>query len=845
MKLSKFALMLILVLFFSPSVIAVSISDMSLEFNERYINDGNFLSSFKCNGDDYTGAKINITKGDWWYSPSGFTETPLGGNETQIAYNINPGSLDGTGVYHFTGVCLGNNTDSTSSNFDIYSYEIEIISPSSTVDVVQGDYVNTIFTFKKIIGTSEQNVDNAKFNVILSRSGQEFLLSNSKTPDQVSGNLEISSFVSYIPNNDFYGLNDLIVEYSSKPNIKDTASNKINIRNAFEISFEDPYPLQMSEGGSIDVPVLITSPIIDTSNLYELSFNVKIGGSQETISSSDMPPCSKNGDGVYRCVLPVSVPEKSAGNYDLKIEGNFQSYYDEISKDLYFTIPFMGTLTYASGQIVDAEIELHNLDTGKWYRTDVNSGTGKYSLEILPGNYRLKITSPQIERLELDGLYIGEEDEMITSNSPMSLDSFIGGGTIAGINSVKLVVFQFALEFDESQIWLKYDDIDVTGSENDLELYSCHDWNYGKRECNGDWDTVPFSINKVTNIINFNVTEFSAFILGNKKKTSLEVTMDKDKYYARDQVTFTGNVIDNKDASSIENAKVSYRIKDTPLSGFTYTDERGHFVASDLIAPSDEGAYTMEITVEKNPFKPITATHIIKVEKKKEFSVVVPEEVRVDLDKSVQEKINIINTGQKDFGSISVSARGISTDWYSIVPMTINNLSVGSEKSVSINFKVPSEYCEEECKIYHFVDVIAKSDDGYETIKSFTFRINENVTTVSSDNFSLPSIPTGNIVGSISNPYVAVIVFIVLVFIVLFFLKRKKSSGIKYNNNSFVSRKKFKGGNLSPPTFFKKGGYENPSNNAPYRSKYKRAKTPRESVVPVLYRVKNSSKDWK
>ena len=845
MKLKTFIIALSLFLLFSSgNAMAVDVSGLTLDGLDEhgiFIDDSHFTAYFDCVGDDYTGAKITIIKGAASpFEPSGFTETPMGGNVTRISYNVNPGGLYGTGTYSFVATCYGNTTGTASKNFDVYNYELNIISPSGTLEKVQGDYITTEFSFKRIIDTIQQDVDGAKFNVILSRDGQELVLANSKTPDKYGGNLRINALISYVPNENFYGLNDLVVEYTSE-NIKDMVLNIIDLKKAFEITFEDSTPVQMSSGGSLDIPVFISSPLINPEDLYNIEFDITIGSSHESISGSEIT-CSQSGAGLYRCVLPVSIPDKSPGSYNLEIEGFYLSYYDKIEKEIYFTIPFTGSLTYASGQIVNAEIQLQNIDTGKWYSTTVNGGTGKYSLELLPGTYSLRLTSPEIKKIEIEGINIREGSEMVTANSPMSIDTFVGGGSIPGINSVKLVVFQFALDFDDAEIWLQYNDIDVTGSEEDLNLYSCHDWNYGKRKCNDEWINTPFSINMVTNMIHFNVTEFSAFILGNKKSMGLEVVMDKDGYYSREHITFTGNVIDN-DASPIENAKITYKIKDTTLSGSTYTDERGHFVATDLVAPEGEGSYIMEITVEKNPYKSFITTHPIKISKNVEFTLIVPEEVKANLDESVQATITVLNSGQKDFNSVSLSVRGISTEWYSIVPMTINNLTVGSESVVTMNFHVPSEYCKEKCQIYHFVDVIAKSDDGTEQIKSFTFQINENVTELITPGISFPSFPTGSITESISNPYVVVVVFIVIAFLFLFFFKNKGLSNFRNSRFSNRNKSSFQGYTLNAPTFFKKS-YTSPAKSAPYKSKDFKRKVPRESIVPVLYDVKKTTREW-
>ena len=123
MKLRFLVLLIPIVIIFSSSVNAVSISDATLEYNERFIEDSRFLFSFKCDGGDYTGALINITKGDWWYAPYDFTETPIGENLTQVAYNIDPQGLDGTGNYILKATCQAAVPDHASVGFEIYSFE--------------------------------------------------------------------------------------------------------------------------------------------------------------------------------------------------------------------------------------------------------------------------------------------------------------------------------------------------------------------------------------------------------------------------------------------------------------------------------------------------------------------------------------------------------------------------------------------------------------------------------------------------------------------------------------------------------------------------------------------------
>ncbi|MCD6367652.1 MAG: carboxypeptidase regulatory-like domain-containing protein [Candidatus Aenigmarchaeota archaeon] len=818
-----------LVVVFSNNSLAVSIEDLSFSGgNEYYVNGDHFTASFYCSGDDYQRAEINISKGSWYKipSPDDIVETPSG-DKVQISYNVDPNDLDGTGTYTFEARCVGNNTDASTKTFNVYDYELHIQSPTTPSNYVEGDYLTVTFTFKKKIGNNEYNVDDAKFDVLLSKGGQEIVLTTQRTPSKTSDGLEITVLIPSLPTGTVYGPYDLVVEYSPKPTVKDTVADVVNLEKAFSISFEDSSPIQMSDGGSVEMPVLVTSPLLTSENLQDLMFKVTIDDYKQTIDSTDMQPCSVEGTNTYRCVLPVSIPDEDPGSYDLTVRGIFQSYSDEVSKKVEFTIPFKGVLAYASGQIVDATIQLQNLETGKWYKTTVNKATGQYSLDLLPGTYKLKLTSPVIDSVEINGVKIDENSAMITSKNPIMIDSFVAKNKIPGIDCVKVVVLEFALDFDDAEIWMSYDDTDVKGDESDLELYQCHQWNFGQRTCTGEWKSIPFDVNTVANLVHFNTTQLSAFILGNKKAMGLEVTMDRDEYYSGEPITFSGNVIDS-DGNAVKNAKVSYTIEGTNLTGSTYTDQRGYFVASDLIAPKDEGIYKMEITVEKNPYKTLKSDYTLKIKKKVDFSLIVPDEVTVNIDESKQAKLTLVNTGQKNFTSISVSLRGIPTDWYSIVPMSVDNLGIGDEKTITLTFKVPSDACKEKCQIYHFVDVVAKASNGIEKTKSFTLQINQTapITTSSGfEGFSLPSLPTGKILSLPSNPYVGATLFVVILFLIVAILKTKRGGGQSYKFRARrVTPKFFR---LSPP------------------SGQVGKNLPREKVVPVLHNVKENLEEMK
>ncbi|MFB6075515.1 MAG: carboxypeptidase regulatory-like domain-containing protein [Candidatus Aenigmatarchaeota archaeon] len=802
-----------------------------------FIHENNLEVSFKCT--NASQAKLMFRNGNNTITSSN-SIIDLNGEEdenvdyTNIDLNFNPNSESSSvGEYTLVGGCFNDTSGinkTKSKQIEIFDYQLKLTSPAEDdlKDYIEREDLSVSFRLKRI-GKDEDYVTGfdaaeQKFTVFM---GGKFLAKKEK-PSVNGNNLTITS---EIPNFDNFGSKDILIQYSKFPSVSDTNKDAVNVLKAFSIELESQKEIQRSSGGSHTVNVIVDSPLLNSNSVSNhLEFEYKIDDSSwKDISFSEIT-CTKESSETYACEVPISIPDKNPGSYDLKLRGNFKSYSDTVTKNVDFTIPVEGILTFANGQVVDAELQFRNEETGKWYSTETNSGTGKYSLSLLPGEYMIKIKTPEVQKIIIEDVHFDSRSTMITENSPIKMDSFKGGDKIIGINPVKLFVLEFGLEFDEADIWVQYDDTKVSGSENNLELYGCHEWNYGQRKCTGKWKTIPFNINTVTNVINFNTTEFSSYVIGNKKSLGLEVSLGGDEFFIGNPISFTGTVVDS-DGDPIKNAEVTYEIEDTNISGKTYTDERGSFVGTGLKAPNDVGVYTIKIGAEKNPYVSIEATENIKVTKEKDFSLTVPDKVKLNLGENEKSQVTVVNSGQINFSSMSISLKGVPTNWYSVVPMTINKLEPGQSEKVNINFNVPKKACEEKCELYHFIDVIVKGED-IEKTASFTMEINKNVTDIQGgDGFSMPtvSLPTGNIIGNLGNP----IAISGAVIFVLFFVVRK----LKGSRNGSKSWGSYGSSRNSLASKLKRN-----SSQVSRKISSSAKNIPRQKIVPIFNEVKKNLK---
>jgi hypothetical protein len=767
------------------------------EGQEVYI-ENSFTATFKCNLDanmTVLSTHANITKAGIlmrnYASP-----THVGSD--QYSVSVNPEShLGSSGNYVFNADCTVKNTSTNatstvydSNTFKIYTYSLDIVSPLGSeppANAYPGGELTVEVLLKKVIGTSEQEVTSGstRFNVILTDLCGDIYIADDELADFSQGALQIETEIPTGLAEECFGLHDLVVEYEDDTSVYDEETDAVELKEAFKLSFEDEGGLQLSQGGdkSIKVNVFYGGGSINFNNLEFKATLYDEGGSKSTLAA-DKSSCAQSETGAY-CTLTISVPNKNPGLYNLVIEGEYDNEEDiftyTLEKDIEFAILFADTVRTASGQYVDMSMKMTNLATGNFYEIRTG-GTGSFSRLVLPGVYEIEMSLPEIHKLLLHDVEVIED----TFPNTITYDTFVGGN-IGGIDVAKIVVFEFALPFKRADVWLRYDDSKIA-DETQMQVFVCHNWNYGRRECPGEWATVPFSINTVNNIVSFNVSELSAFIVGGRRSLGVTTTLSKTDYYLDEQITLTGSVIDNTEVA-VGGATVSYKIRGTSKRGSVTTDANGNFIIGSLSAPSTPGSYTIELGIDKNPYVPVNVTKLIKVTRQKDFTLLAPDTHKIYLGKATTVNLTVYNSGQDNFSSISLYSSGISTKWYQMFPQKLNDVKKGERRNVELRIEVPREDCaDNKCKLYYFINIDAEGDEDIEKSTSITLELSMNesggagVEAATGDVFdvsgllSLGNLPSISLLGSnpfgaigdlLSNPYVLVVAIIGVLFVVV------------------------------------------------------------------------------
>lgn len=609
--------------------------------------------------------------------------------------------------------------------------------------------------------------------------------------------------------------------------------NLFDVTKALDVSFSDSDVIEMEEGGTKALDVDLTVP--DEGSFVDFSYEI-----DDTSNDVENVDCEADdtSENEYNCELELSIPDLSSGDYELVVEAKYDDFSDTTTREVHFTIPFSGELVDPQGSVIDAGIQMQNRDTGQWYETSTDSSDGSYSLTLLPGTYDIKIESPVIREILIEGVDIEPDSDMITGSGPIRIDSFTGGDEIEGIQPVEIFAVGFALDYDDAEIWARYDDTEVTGSEDDLELYACDDWRFGGRECADVWNNISFGLEKVTNQINFEPDELSSgFIIGNRKNLALSTTFDDSTYYSGRTVSFSGNVVDS-DGSPIEGAEVTYGFEGTDTNNTAETGDNGYFTA-DLSAPEDTGIHQLELKAEKDPYVPVSATENVEITYEKDFSVSSPSGVELGLGETEEMEVTITNVGQVSYDSVDISLQGISNEWYNIDPRSITDFESDEVVDVVITFEVPPEECEDECALTHPINLIVNADDDERT-ESFDLELDPDEV-VEDDDSLLPTDAVGEITGRVATGVTSPVFGSGVFLIIMFFVVRK----LKGENNVDSGYS----GNFNPDD-----GYDSVSSgsskglpgkvkNTYESSKFNKKKGSVQSAVPVFKTVKDSLKE--
>lgn len=488
-----------------------------------------------------------------------------------------------------------------------------------------------------------------------------------------------------------------------------------------------------------------------------------------TVSPSEVA-CSSD---TQTCKLSLSIPELSSGDYTLSIKSISGLYSSTSTIPLTSVLSLGGEILDASGKGVQVSMMFRNNANGIISKIDSNGGA--YNINIVPGDYGVSANFGG-GTLIADINNVTFNSEIIKYGSNINFDSFVGSSPITGVHVTKVVVLEFGYGFENAVLTIPYDGT-LVNNEDNLKVYRCDKWNFALRRCNGEWKELNSEIYPIPDIVKVNVDKFGAFVLGEQKSLDFNVVSVTEKtIYLGDTIPIEGQVLDS-DGEEISGATITLKVENYTSTTTTLSD--GSFLGY-VTMPYKEGAFELEISADKQPFLPVVEKRVVKTSKKREVSILLPESVSVDIDKSKIIDLTVINSGQVDLTDITILVNGISLKNYNIVPSKINELKPGEQREVKMTVDISSESCGEKCNQYYLVGMEVKAktkfDEEISSGGSFTIELTKPIKTKEepkglfsgiSGMFTMPAVSTNNLITGIIG--IGIIVLVVLI------IKKKKN----------------------------------------------------------------------
>jgi len=466
--------------------------------------------------------------------------------------------------------------------------------------------------------------------------------------------------------------------------------------------------------------------------------------------------------------IRIKVPDISSGEYELNVKAEYQDPNDEnlyylgnIEEKVNYVVTVSGDIINSEDKAVNTLIEFKNSKITESVGTD---GGGHYSVDIPIGTYDVQLQFPK-SKVILSDVYISDFDDSIR------YDEVESGINIEGVGIERIFVYEFALTFDDAYIEMKYDDSRIP-DENRIIVYRCHNWNFGKRNCVGEWDDINVDIDTIRNQIKFNTTSLSAFAVGYKKEMLLDANLEEEKYYLNDIIKVLG-IVEDGEQKPIVDGKIKGRIIGTNIEFTTKTDNGGVFTI-EFQGPEKEGNYELFITAEKSSYEKVNQTIEFEAIKSKRLTLTLPSSLKITQGENTTTEFLINNLGQTDFYDLKVSIEGIP-NYYSLSETEFSEIKAGGEKGIQVVFEIP-----ENANLQTYSGKVrVEYDDGtlQDRLVLTILKLDEDQTSNTEDNDSKFSLPSANIViPSFSSETVIISAFGILTIGGALWFKKKREN---------------------------------------------------------------------
>jgi hypothetical protein len=541
--------------------------------------------------------------------------------------------------------------------------------------------------------------------------------------------------------------------------VENTTSSTIEIKQPlnFELINIDKTWVQSNENMTLTFKALYKGNPITMRTDY---LNINLDSASVSITG-----ISQSNEYSYANII---APSLGSGSYDMKIRFSYQGFVQEVTQKIIYVIPVSGSILNSESKPIYTQITFKNNSIERTITTD---SAGSYSGSIPTGIYTLSIIFPHA-KLIFDSAMINSFD------NPIKFDNPSVSVNIPGIGTGEVYIFETVLTYSNVYVEMKYDNTKIPNEDN-IIVYKCSNWDFGKKTCNTNWASINTEIDKVRDLIKFNSTSLSAFVIGYKKGTYLDFNTDKKEYFLKDTIKITGTIHD-EDNNPIPDADITAKILNTDLTAKVKSDSSGA-LSLELTGPGTEGSYTVFVE-GKLSFIAANNSANIKLVKSDKLSTSIPDSFDARQGENKTMDISIVNEGQTDYSKINIYLSGIPEKYYVLSPTEISDLKAGQQKGVSINFNIPKDANKESFTGKFKIEY----GENY-TEKQFTFTILANEETnetlnVTSKGFNFPSfslptlmLPTAKLILPTVGNNVLIITIVALVsFSISFFLKGKK-----------------------------------------------------------------------
>jgi len=750
-----FIIILFILSFYSVKAIP-TISNITIQPSEPWLGE-NVFTSFACYDQNYSIKQVyaNVIGPNRTFIilNDSFTEI----NNT-YSHTIDHSNLPNAGTYNITLYCENlndeNKTDSKTFTVDELNSSIENISPSpgyigDEIEIDVNVKVNDIpleppeiVNFTVYFNDQEKPLNSFSYD-----TDNDWWILRIDAPSS-TGTYDVDVVTKY---------DEVISNSSITTEIKQPLQfDLLNISNSWVMP-DDKITLTFKG--------LFKGSAIDLKKEY---LNIKIVSDVCSIQS-----ISQVGNYSY---VEILAPNLSPGKHNLNINFSYMDFVKDISEKIEYVLSISGSILDSDDEAVDTELRFENDEIDETFVTESN---GSYSGHLPIGVYDLELIFPN-SKLFLDDVTIEE------FNNPIKFDKTTTEISIQGIDIVDIFVYEIALNYSDVYLEIEYDDSKIF-DENNIVVYKCENWNFGKKTCSGDWNLIDPEIDKVMDLVKVNTTTLSAFLIGYKREMNLEFSLDKDEYFLKDTIKITGTVKDN-DRSPIQDVEIKMSISDTSITASTKSDNNGKF-SLEFQGPESEGTYTVSVTAEKSSLTSVSKSTTIKFVKKESLSLKVPSEIEVKKGENASVEILITNTGKTDLFDLTLSLTGIPEEYYTSFTTQIDQIKVEEEKKIPIAFIIPGNASEGS----HTGKFKVTYDDSYQEGEFILTILNEEENETSSNStakgFQFPSIlPTAYVTLPFEGfDILSLSLFAVFTFSTSFWLKKRNKFNAKLERNHVMN----------------------------------------------------------